>query len=63
MTREGIEMAASNDGIRVVRQSFWVGNRLMKRGATVRASHPFIKKYERNFFPVDYVDFEWPERK
>jgi hypothetical protein len=56
-------MAASRDGIRVVRESFWVGNGLMKQGATVRASHPYVKKYEQLFYPEDYVDFEWPERK
>lgn len=55
-------MADKTDGIRVVRESFWIGNEMMRRGATVRASHPFVKKRPEMFYPENYVDFEWPER-
>lgn len=49
-------------GIRVVRESFWhqVNGypEMIKKGTTVRASHPLVKKYEDYFQPPGYVDIE-----
>lgn len=53
---------ATSKGIRIVRESFWVKQTLMKHGATVRDTHPFVKQFPEHFYPEDYVDFEWPEK-
>lgn len=56
-------MAPRNEpgAVRIVKNSFWVGNILMRERSIVRASHPYVRQFPENFFPADYADFEHPE--
>lgn len=53
----------ADNGIRIVREGFFDGNRFIRSGSTVRSNHPLVKKYPDKFCDKDYVDYEWPERE
>ena len=50
-------------GVRVVRESVWYTDdegqpQLLAEGMTVREGHPLVKKFQKYFYPVNFVDID-----